>query len=154
MAVSKVTLVELGQRAGAKAGLVVVNFTFAGDVADRHLWICPPGMRYRLHYAGEIHTVAEGTSTTYALALVRTQETGAPSLGDDVLASFFDLKAAANTLQTLGPKASHVALTTDFFPGDRLSADFGYSDSAPDSLVGAVLTAVLMPISDVRHRIF
>jgi hypothetical protein len=130
----------------------VVNFPFIANQPDCHIWICPPGMKYRLHYLGEIHVTAESTATTFIVAPTRTQGTEAPASGD-ALAATVNLKGTAETLQAAVLVASTVDGTFDLVAGNRLSLNFTQSGSTSNNLAGAVITAILMPINDVRYQI-
>ncbi len=153
MATSNIRQFSLGMRAGARAGLLTVVWRGKdGDLeTDVSVWTCPPGMRYRIFSATEIHNVKTETATEHAVVIRRQQGTEAPASGDALVPSF-NFLLDAETLNEQEPAAGVVAGTLDLEAGNRLGLDFSVTGN-PDSTHGVVITITLIPIGDVRFQV-
>jgi len=114
-------------------------------------------MRYRLIYFGEVHKTKSGTASVHGILAERCVGTEAPGAGDDLLSAGPSLLGDVDVPQftgdgTVALNAAAVAGTLDFTSGNRLSY-VAAATGNPDNTAGVCITAILMPIGDVRHQI-
>lgn len=118
----------------------VVSFTFAHNAAteviDANFFIAD--REYEVISIEEVHAVAGSDGGAVTMQIRRCQGTEAPSAGDALLATAFNLKSTANTV-VAGTLTSTTANLT-LADGDRLSADVTGTLTA---LAGGVVTVIL-----------
>lgn len=85
-----------------------------------------------------VHGTAGGASA--ALQLYKNTGTQAPNGGTALLASAFDLTAAANTVQSKNPVSTLTSTQQMLQPGDRIGAGFS---GTMTGLVGGILGILL-----------
>lgn len=123
------------QRLNLENGQFVFSFVDASP-ADKHVFIAPFDLTIKAIY--EVHSTAGSDAGAVTLNLERLQGTEAPGgNGDALLATAFNAKATANTVQTGALTATTASLTLS--AGDRLGLNYTGTLTA---LAGVVVTVV------------
>lgn len=130
-----------GVRAGGDPVVARLPATYRcnpnGDLADEVFFVADRA--YTVVSMRQIHATA-ATATGVTLQVTKDTGTQAPGAGTDLLATPFDLTAAASTVQTASLTTAAGAL--DLAAGNRLSVDFS-ATGAP--LAGVAVTVMLKP---------
>ncbi len=128
----------LGGRAGARKGMVVLNFTTVVSAVIHHVFIADQA--YQLVSVEEVHAVAGGDSA--AVEVEKLTGTAAPFTGTTMLVGTLDLTGTANTVVagTLHPTLA----STQLAQGDRIAL---IPVGTPDALAGVVITMKLVPMA-------
>ena len=96
------------------------NMNANASLADQCMWISDG--TYEVLGAFEVHAVAGNDAAAVTLNITKDTSGVVPGAGVNVLSSTFDMKATANTVQTLGPSTTPSAIS--IVAGDRLSLNF------------------------------
>jgi len=125
--------------ANSRIGDLSVSFPFVAATTDANIFIAPVDLE--VVSVSEAHTVAGSDAGAVTLMINKCTGTEAPSAGDNIITTAFNLKSTANTVVdgTLHATATNYQLSA----GDRLAADFTGTLTAVD---GGCVTVLLKRI--------
>lgn len=130
---------------GSEFDIAVLHNTNA-NVVDDCFFVANES--YEIVAITESHDAVGTHSSAVALQVVKDTSTNAPGAGTDLLSTAFDLKAAANTVQSGALTATSSALV--LAKGDRLSLDYAGTVTA---VSGVVVSVTLRPLNKARAAV-
>lgn len=122
-----------------RTSVVPINLFRNADIADGPVWVSDGD--YRVVSIEEVHTTAGTDGGAVTLMPVKASGTTKTPSGTALLTGTFNMKAAANTVQTGTLVSDDAALT--LAAGDRLGFNFTGTFT---SLAGVCVTFVLLPL--------